>query len=428
MSKPQWLHIKASEDGKSTTIDINDFIGYDWFTGEGITKKSIAAELKQIGAVKGDVIVVNINSYGGDVNDGVSIHDLLAQNPARKIVNINGMTASIATVIAMAGDEINISDNALFLIHRASTISFGNINDMRKTVEELEKVDNKIINIYAKKTKKPIADIVAQMNVNNGTGEWLTPQEAKDKGFVHNIFEPSQKMVASADPAMLRALGLPSIPTNKIKPIININTPMKSKTLKQKFDALYEMFAENLGFKNEVKEHKTKDGKTIKIDQAGDEPAVGDAVTDEAGAPTPSASYTMENDNVIKTDADSKISEIEKAVVPESEDGAGGGDDDKGSEPSNPLGETAEVVALKEEIRILKAENKELKELQDSVTEVENEMERLKRLITSKGKPATDGGDTQFRTREIKTGKEISFEDAKARRREQFKKQLPVKK
>jgi len=396
----KWLQIKASEDGKSSTIDINGAIGFDWWTGEGITKQSISAELKEIGALKGDTIFVNINSYGGDVNDGISIHDMLAQNAAKKIVSINGMTASAATIIAMAGDDIKMSDNALFLVHRASTFMGGNINDMKKVEKELEQVDNLMANIYVKKTKKTVDEILAKMNVDNGNGEWLTAQEAKDFGFVTEIFEPTA-MAASADPAMMKKFGLPVIPTNKIKQ--NPDT-MKSE-LRKKFDALFATVSEKLGFKAEWKEEKLKDGTSIKIEMAGTEIAVGDSVADAEGNPTPDKSYTLENDTVIKTDTDSKISEITPAASAT-----------EGADDQAPV-ETEEVKNLKADLKKVQDENAALKA---DVADVEARMTALGKSITSKGDPNISG-QTQFRSRKAETSMEASLADLKAKRKQEIK-------
>jgi len=396
----KWLQIKASEDGKSSTIDINGAIGFDWWTGEGITKQSISAELKEIGALKGDTIFVNINSYGGDVNDGISIHDMLAQNAAKKIVSINGMTASAATIIAMAGDDIKMSDNALFLVHRASTFMGGNINDMKKVEKELEQVDNLMANIYVKKTKKTVDEILAKMNVDNGNGEWLTAQEAKDFGFVTEIFEPTA-MAASADPAMMKKFGLPVIPTNKIKQ--NPDT-MKSE-LRKKFDALFATVSEKLGFKAEWKEEKLKDGTSIKIEMAGTEIAVGDSVADAEGNPTPDKSYTLENDTVIKTDTDSKISEITPAASAT-----------EGADDQAPV-ETEEVKNLKADLKKVQDENAALKA---DVADVEARMTALGKSITSKGDPNISG-QTQFRGRKAETSMEASLADLKAKRKQEIK-------
>lgn len=216
--KNNWLKITADAKSNTTTIDIEGTIGGDWWSDipaeQQATKENIKNALKEIAAVKGDKLIININSLGGDVNHGLSIHDLLAQNAAHKTVRINGMTASAATVIAMAGDVIEMSDNALFLVHRASTIVWGNAEEMQSMIDDLKKIDNLLAKIYSKKTGKSIDAVLAQMD-KNVTGEWMTADEAKEFGFIDKIFEPT-KMAAIVDKIAFAKAGLPDVPTDKL--------------------------------------------------------------------------------------------------------------------------------------------------------------------------------------------------------------------
>ncbi len=214
------ISIQANADGKTTEINIEGAIGgdYDWMSGDvsGATKEGLKAELKSIGAIKGDKIIVNINSLGGDLNHGLSIHDLLASNPAKKEVRINGMTASSATVIAMAGDEIKMSENALFLVHRSSTLAMGNRNNVQAVLDMLDKADARQADIYAKKTGQTTEAILAKMDINNGDGEWLDSTEAKAFGFINESFAPTA-IAASVDHKLIAEMKLPAIPEGKIK-------------------------------------------------------------------------------------------------------------------------------------------------------------------------------------------------------------------
>lgn len=218
------IGIKAMADGKTVELNIDCEIGsfdYTWGSDGPVitcdaTKEAIKAELKAIASVKGDIIIVNINSPGGDINHGLSIHDLLAQNPAKKIARINGMTASAATIVAMACDEIQMSENSLFLPHKSSTWASGNANDLAASLDDLNKVDAVMAKIYSKKTGKTVEQVMAQMNVNNGYGEWMTADEAESFGFITSKFEPKQ-IAAFFDADKIKALRLPAIPTDKIK-------------------------------------------------------------------------------------------------------------------------------------------------------------------------------------------------------------------
>jgi ATP-dependent protease ClpP protease subunit len=195
-------------------IDIEGTIGGGWFE-DGATKEDVKKQLKDIAQSRASHIIVNINSYGGDVNHGISIHDLLAEHKAKVTTVIHGHTASAATIISQAGDIRKMSDNALFLVHRASTFAIGNSSDIKTALSDLEKCDETIANIYAKRTGKTIEEALEIMDRFDGRGEWLTASEAKELGFVDEVFEP-MKAVASVDQNDLIKLGLPILPENKI--------------------------------------------------------------------------------------------------------------------------------------------------------------------------------------------------------------------
>ena len=209
---------KLTNKADTLEIDIEGTIGvaYDWWTDtKGTTKEEVSKKLKEIANSTASRIIVNINSYGGDVNHGISIHDALASHKAHVTTKINGMTASAATVIAMAGDRREMSSNALFLAHRASTMAVGNTNDIKVSLSDLEKVDDTIAGIYAKRCNKEKSEIIEMMNRFEGRGEWLTAEEAKEFGFIDEIIEP-MKAAAFASPETLNKIGLPEIPINKI--------------------------------------------------------------------------------------------------------------------------------------------------------------------------------------------------------------------
>lgn len=265
--KNNWLTITADAKSNTTTIDIEGTIGGDWWSDipaeQQATKENIKNAFKEIAAVKGDKLIININSLGGDVNHGLSIHDLLAQNAAHKTVRINGMTASAATVIAMAGDVVEMSDNALFLVHRASTIVWGNAEEMASMIEDLKKIDNLLAKIYSKRTGKTVEDVLAQMD-KNVTGEWMTADEAKEFGFVDKVFEPT-KMAATVDKIMFAKAGLPEIPTDKLtKTKIEMSETAKTP---EKEASLFDSFLNRIknGFKNEDSKGLTEEQIDAKI-------------------------------------------------------------------------------------------------------------------------------------------------------------------
>lgn len=165
---------EAKTDGLGTTIDLYDEIGY-W----GTDARSFRARLKD---ATGD-ITLRINSPGGDVFDGIAIYnDLLAYDGTVK-VEIVGLAASIASIIAMAGDEITIADNAMVMIHNAWTIGVGNRHDFADVSATLSKIDDALARTYAARTTTGIRAIKQMMDAET----WLTAKEAKEAGFATAI-------------------------------------------------------------------------------------------------------------------------------------------------------------------------------------------------------------------------------------------------
>jgi ATP-dependent protease ClpP protease subunit len=200
--------IRETDSGRIAEIDIDGVIGFDFMLPEDEQnlKENMRNQLREINAIEADNIIVNISSLGGDIDHGLAIHDLLASNEAEVETNITGMTASAATVIAQAGDIRRISDNAMFLVHRAWTLAVGNTNDMRAMADDLEKIDGRIANIYAKRGERSVDEFITLMNEANGDGIWLDSNETLAFGLVDEITEP-MKIAASAKD--FRHAGLP---------------------------------------------------------------------------------------------------------------------------------------------------------------------------------------------------------------------------
>lgn len=130
-----------NEDTKKPSIHIQGFIGSSWFF-EGTTDKGIKRVLDSLDG-KEEIDVV-INSNGGDVFQGIAIGNLLKANKAKINIIINGVAASAASIIAMAGDTIQIYPNAQLMIHRASTWAEGNVDVFRQTADQLESIDKSV--------------------------------------------------------------------------------------------------------------------------------------------------------------------------------------------------------------------------------------------------------------------------------------------
>lgn len=220
INESPWMTIVNKADS-TVEINIEGIIGGSFWEDDepGIvnTKEQMRNELKIIGQTQASKIIVNINSYGGDVNHGISIYDMLAANKAEIITRVNGFTASIATVIAMAGDRREMSSNSLFLIHKPSLMMMGgfNANELSTRIEELDKVDKRIRDIYTK--RGAINYIIDRLiEENDGAGKWLDADEAYENGFIDHVYEPMKMAACVNEPAVLKSLGIAGIPENFI--------------------------------------------------------------------------------------------------------------------------------------------------------------------------------------------------------------------
>lgn len=185
------VKMQASDDGKSAELLVYGVVGFDpW--DEAVTLASFARQLRDMGEV--EAIDVRINSPGGDVFEGVAIGNLLTQHKARKRVYIDGLAASIASVIAMSGDEIHIAENGSMMIHNAWGISIGDHRDMLETAELLERLDGQIARTYAARSGRKDATFLALMAKET----WFTGQEAVDAKLATKVM-PAKKAAAMAE-------------------------------------------------------------------------------------------------------------------------------------------------------------------------------------------------------------------------------------
>lgn len=201
MPEKNWYEIK-NKAKNSAEVWIYEQIGEDWFS-EGVTAKRFCQDLA---GLKVDAIDLHINSPGGSVFDGQAIYNALVRHPASVTTYIDGLAASIASVIALAGDQVVMSDNALFMIHNPWGFAQGSADEMRKCADVLDKCRDTIVNVYAKKCGLGDQAIMAAMDAET----WMTAEEAKAFGFVDQINSGSQlSNLASFD---LKAMGFRRAP------------------------------------------------------------------------------------------------------------------------------------------------------------------------------------------------------------------------
>lgn len=207
------IKISNSKSGV-TTIDIEGVIGVpeEWQfeepAGRVATYEKFRRSLAAISQIRGTEVVVNIRSTGGDVGDAMLIHDALSglagdikgggngsAGQLRITTRCFGYVASAATIIAQAASEggREISKNALYLIHNSVGNCEGNARDFRSSEELLAKTDQRIAGIYAVRSGREAAGFIDLMAENNGSGRWLSPEEALAEGLVDRIVESGQR-------------------------------------------------------------------------------------------------------------------------------------------------------------------------------------------------------------------------------------------
>lgn len=160
--------------GKYHEVLIYDEIGGGIFGG--VSAEEIVSGIQE---AKPNDIHARINSAGGDVFEGFAIYEFLKQHPARVDVSIDGLAASAASLIAMAGDQVSIGDSAMMMIHNAWTITAGDANELERVASLLHKINGNLRDAYVEKTGQPPERIEAMMSAET----WMDASEACDLGF-----------------------------------------------------------------------------------------------------------------------------------------------------------------------------------------------------------------------------------------------------
>jgi len=182
-----WYYISAKAELKQTEISIFDEIGY-W----GITAKQFITDLKSVDSSHN--ILLRIHSPGGEVFDGNAIYNALKRHAGGVTVQIEGLAASMATVIALAGSPVRMAANGFYMIHNPWGVALGDASGMREQAELLDKIQAGIVNAYVAKSGQKPEQVQAWMDAET----WFTADEALAAGFIDEITEAHQ-MAASAN-------------------------------------------------------------------------------------------------------------------------------------------------------------------------------------------------------------------------------------
>lgn len=169
-----WYHLKAAAD-KTPVLSIFDDIG-----AYGVSAKNFLNDLRTVAT---DEVDVEINSPGGDVFAGLAIHNGLRASGKKINVRVLGLAASAASLVAMAGDTIEMPENAFMMVHNPWGFAMGGADEMRSTADVLDKIGTGLVSTYAKRTGKTNEEITALLDAET----WMTAQEAVDAGFATSV-------------------------------------------------------------------------------------------------------------------------------------------------------------------------------------------------------------------------------------------------
>lgn len=191
--------IRAVERGDNV-ITMFETIGEDYWSGGGVIAKKVAAQLRAIGDRP---VEVQINSPGGDMFEGIAIYNVLREHPQEITVKIMGMAASAASIIAMAGDRIEIGAASFVMIHNCWVLAMGNRHDMRETADFLEPFDQAMVDLYASRSKQDAAQIAKWMDSET----FMSGSQAIERGFADALLSADTMTVDDDAKASDRAIN-----------------------------------------------------------------------------------------------------------------------------------------------------------------------------------------------------------------------------
>lgn len=169
----------VAENNEATINIYGDITSWEWLESD-ISSYTLSKELESLDV---DIINVYINSYGGEVAEGLAIYNSLKRHKAKIKTYADGFACSIASVIFMAGDERIMSNASLLMIHNAWTYTAGNANELRKQADDLDTITQASVNAYLNAIN--ISEDELKQLLDNET--WLSPQSALEMGFATSV-------------------------------------------------------------------------------------------------------------------------------------------------------------------------------------------------------------------------------------------------
>lgn len=246
-----WYNIKAEASSKSADVYIFDEIGTF-----GLTAQSFIEEIK---SYKDTPMSLHINCVGGDVFEGMAIYNVLKKRTAKTTVYIEGIAASMGSVIALAGDEVVMAENSLFMIHNAWGGAMGEATEIRKTAALLDKISGEIADIYTKKTNLPYNRVKEMMDEET----WLSADEAYNLGFIDSISD-AIKVAAKYDVSKFKNITDKEI-QNKLS--VNLKSKKMTEELKNWFNAKVEEIIAKVKSSDESEASDVKEVEVMMADE-----------------------------------------------------------------------------------------------------------------------------------------------------------------
>lgn len=216
----RWAAGDKNAQEEAGVINVYDVIGEDPWSGGGFTARRMAGALRSIGQKD---VVVRVNSPGGNVFEGFAIYNELRAHKAKVTIEVTGLAASAASLIAMAGDDVVMGRGTFLMIHNSWGMVIGNRNDLRQSADVMAQIDAAQIEIYAAKSGAKPADIEAMMDAET----FLSAQDAVARGFADRQGEfaasassatAAQKAASAKDKldALLAQTGMPRVERRRL--------------------------------------------------------------------------------------------------------------------------------------------------------------------------------------------------------------------
>lgn len=191
MGIKKFWSFKAKDEKTGELLLYGEIASSTW-RGDEVTPKQFKKDLDALGDI--ETLNVFINSPGGDVFAGQAIYSMLKRHKAHVNVYVDGIAASIASLIAMAGDTVIMPENAMMMIHNPWTIAIGNAEEFRKIADDMDKIRDSMIVAYGNRSALMKEEIIELLDAET----WLSAEDCKEYGFCDEI-EEAKEVAASLD-------------------------------------------------------------------------------------------------------------------------------------------------------------------------------------------------------------------------------------